>query len=96
MPIGRARFSPDADRSADVHFTFAPFLPRHTRVDPEGSSEAQFDDDTSPSFAGNTPTRIVARSFYEELREHGYAPRDLLAITVEIVSLVTRDVVDEQ
>ena len=32
--------------------------------------------------------RIVARSFYRELRENGYSPRELLAVSSELIDLV--------
>jgi hypothetical protein len=35
--------------------------------------------------------RIVARSFYRELRENGYSPRELLAVSSELIDLVTRE-----
>jgi hypothetical protein len=35
--------------------------------------------------------RIVARSFYKELRESGYSPRELLAVSSELIDLVTQE-----
>ncbi len=39
----------------------------------------------------NAPERLVARSFYKELREHGYMPKELLAVCIELIDLVTQD-----
>ena len=39
----------------------------------------------------NAGERVVARSFYKELRESGYTPKDLLAVSTELIDLVTRD-----
>jgi hypothetical protein len=35
--------------------------------------------------------RVVARSFYTTLRESGYTPKELLAVSTELIELVTRD-----
>ena len=35
--------------------------------------------------------RVVARSFYNELRESGYSPKELLAVSIELIDLITRD-----
>lgn len=40
--------------------------------------------------------RILARSFYRELRENGYSPRQLLAISTELIELVTDDLERER
>jgi hypothetical protein len=34
---------------------------------------------------------VLARSFYKELRERGYRPKELLAVSTELIDLVTRD-----
>jgi hypothetical protein len=39
----------------------------------------------------NAADRIVARSFYTTLRENGYTPKELLAVSTELIELVTRD-----
>jgi hypothetical protein len=39
----------------------------------------------------NAGERVVARSFYNELRESGYSPKELLAVSIELIDLVTRD-----
>ena len=39
----------------------------------------------------NAAERLVARSFYKELRENGYTPMELLAISIELIGLVTHD-----
>lgn len=35
--------------------------------------------------------RILARSFYKELRSNGYTPKHLLALSAELIRLITRD-----
>ena len=35
--------------------------------------------------------RILARSFYKELRSNGYTPRHLLALSTELIELITLD-----
>ena len=35
--------------------------------------------------------RFVARSFYNEMRENGYTPKELLAVSIELIALVTHD-----
>ena len=35
--------------------------------------------------------RFVARSFYQEMRENGYTPKELLAVSIELIALVTHD-----
>ena len=39
----------------------------------------------------STAERIVARSFYKELRESGYTTKELLAVSAELIDLVTHD-----
>ena len=33
--------------------------------------------------------RILARSFYKELRSRGYTPKHLLALSTELIALIT-------
>lgn len=40
--------------------------------------------------------RILARSFYKELRENGYSPRQLLALSTELIDLITQDLQNER
>jgi hypothetical protein len=40
--------------------------------------------------------RILARSFYRELRENGYTPRQLLALSTELIDLITQDLQAER
>jgi len=35
--------------------------------------------------------RILARSFYKELRSSGYTPKHLLALSTELIELITID-----
>jgi len=39
----------------------------------------------------SSPARILARSFYRELRSHGYTPSELVAVSAELIELVTVD-----
>ena len=39
----------------------------------------------------NAAEQFVARSFYKELRENGYTPTELLAVSIELIGLVTQD-----
>ena len=40
--------------------------------------------------------RILARSFYKELRESGYTPRQLLSLSTELIDLITQDLARER
>jgi hypothetical protein len=63
-------------------------------------------DGSTPSAAGTSasiPTidraagaRILARSFYRELRENGYTPKQLLALSTELIDLITQDLQAER
>ncbi|HEY6911857.1 MAG TPA: hypothetical protein VI356_20945 [Myxococcales bacterium] len=49
-----------------------------------------------PSFDRAAGARILARSFYRELRENGYTPKQLLALSTELIELITRDLQAER
>lgn len=40
--------------------------------------------------------RILARSFYKELRGSGYSPKQLLALSTELIELITQDLQRER
>ena len=40
--------------------------------------------------------RILARSFYKELRQSGYSPKQLLALSTELIDLITQDLQKER
>ena len=40
--------------------------------------------------------RILARSFYKELRASGYTPKQLLALSTELIDLITQDLHNER
>jgi len=40
--------------------------------------------------------RILARSFYKELRSSGYTPRQLLTLSTELIELITQDLHKER
>lgn len=42
--------------------------------------------------AGSSGPRILARSFYRELREGGFSPQQILAASNELIDLVTQDI----
>ena len=44
-----------------------------------------------PSFDRSAGARILARSFYKELRASGYTPKQLLALSTELIDLITQD-----
>jgi len=46
---------------------------------------------TAPSGA-----RILARSFYRELRSNGYTPAELVAVSTELIELVTLELRDNR
>jgi hypothetical protein len=46
---------------------------------------------TAPSGA-----RILARSFYRELRSNGYTPAELVAVSTELIELVTIELRDHR
>jgi hypothetical protein len=39
----------------------------------------------------STGARILARTFYKELRSSGYTPKQLLALSSELIGLITGD-----
>ena len=49
-----------------------------------------------PSFDRAAGARILARSFYKELRENGYTPKQLLALSTELIDLITQDLQAER
>ena len=61
---------------------------------------------TQPAQAARTPAplpfdrsagaRILARSFYKELRTSGYTPKQLLALSTELIELITLDLQAER
>ena len=53
---------------------------------------------TNPSAAldRSAGARILARSFYKELRENGYSPKQLLALSTELIDLITQDLQRER
>src|SRR3954462_4492369 len=54
--------------------------------------------DEAPQASGDrsAAARILARSFYRELRENGYTPRQLLSLSTELIELVTQDLQRER
>ena len=55
---------------------------------PESKSSSSVPAETAAHSAG---VRILARSFYKELRSSGYTPRHLLALSTELIELITLD-----
>jgi len=49
-----------------------------------------------PTFDRAAGARILARSFYRELRENGYTPKQLLALSTELIDLITQDLQAER
>lgn len=50
----------------------------------------------SLSFDRAAGARILARSFYRELRTSGYSPKQLLALSTELIELITEDLKGER
>ena len=48
--------------------------------------------DKSPTLDGSAGARIVARSFYKELRSNGFTPRQMLALSAQLIELITSDI----
>jgi hypothetical protein len=44
----------------------------------------------------SSAARILARSFYRELRSHGYKPSELVAVSTELIELVTLELRNER
>jgi hypothetical protein len=51
--------------------------------------EVNMDKSTKPSDV--KATKILARSFYRELRENGYSCNQILGLATELIDLVTRE-----
>ena len=49
-----------------------------------------------PDFDRAAGARILARSFYKELRSSGYTPKQLLALSTELIDLITQDLQAER
>jgi len=47
-------------------------------------------------FDRSAGARILARSFYKELRSSGYTPKQLLALSTELIDLITQDLHSER
>ena len=48
------------------------------------------------NFDRSAGARILARSFYKELRASGYTPKQLLALSTELIDLITQDLQAER
>ncbi len=45
-----------------------------------------------PTVAGlDRGARILARTFYKDLRENGYTPNQILALSTELIELITQE-----
>jgi hypothetical protein len=47
--------------------------------------------DKTPKPSDLKATKILARSFYRELRENGYSCNQILGLATELIDLVTRE-----
>ena len=52
--------------------------------------------DGSVTLDRSAGARILARSFYKELRSSGYTPRQLLTLSTELIELITQDLQKER
>jgi hypothetical protein len=59
-------------------------------------SPATEDAKASVSLDRSAGARILARSFYKELRSSGYTPRQLLTLSTELIELITQDLQKER
>ena len=41
-------------------------------------------------------TQILARTFYRELKQHGYTPEEIIALATELIDLVGEDLDEKQ
>jgi len=57
---------------------------------------ASVDGKSSVSLDRSAGARILARSFYKELRSSGYTPRQLLTLSTELIELITQDLQKER
>jgi hypothetical protein len=44
----------------------------------------------------SSAARILARSFYKELRSSGYTPKQIVALSTELIELITLDLQKER
>ena len=63
--------------------------PNPSRYTVPQERETQDRPSTTPDLAATT--RILARSFYRELRSRGYSARHVLALSSELIGLITND-----
>jgi hypothetical protein len=67
------------------------------KVSPHPSARNDQDATASvSSFDRSAGARILARSFYKELRSSGYTPKQLLALSTELIDLITQDLQAER
>lgn len=48
-----------------------------------------------PTAERDKAVRILAKSIFRELKSNGYAPRQIVALSSELISLVTQDMRSE-
>ncbi len=41
-------------------------------------------------------TKILARTFFRELKQHGYTPKEIIALATELIELVGSDLDSEE
>jgi hypothetical protein len=56
--------------------------------------------EAAPTAAPTAPNReralkILSKSIYKELRQNGYAPKQIVALATELISLVTTDIKED-
>jgi hypothetical protein len=57
----------------------------------EGSATSSIEGETTMQ-AKNRALKILAKSIYRELRHNGYEPREIVALSTEILGLITTDI----
>jgi hypothetical protein len=63
---------------------------------PPATATATNSSSPSLTFDRAAGARILARSFYKELRTSGYSPKQLLALSTELIDLITQDLQRER
>ena len=66
------------------------------KVSPQPTQSVTQNPPAALPFDRSAGARILARSFYKELRSSGYTPKQLLALSTELIELITLDLQSER
>src|SRR5258705_3011017 len=75
--------------AAKLHWRCSSLTPRWCLSDKPGSEELTHSSPVTPDRAA--ATRLLARSFYRELRSSGYTASQLIALSTVLIELITLD-----